>query len=67
MPIPSWPGTWTTEMIHTVELLHAQGLDVYYITRYLTHQYGGPKEYEVVLRKMQELYFMRTMGVRLGG
>jgi len=53
-------------MIDTVKLLHAQLMDVHYVTRYLTHRYGGPKEYEVVLRKMQELYFWDRMGVKLG-
>jgi hypothetical protein len=66
MPIPSWPGTWTPQMVSAVQLLHAQLFDVHYITRYLTHLYGGPREYEVVLRKLQELYFLERMGVKLG-
>lgn len=53
-------------MIETVKLLKAQLFDVYYITRYLTARFNGPREYEVVLRKMQELYFWEKMGVRLG-
>jgi hypothetical protein len=66
MPIPSWPGIWTPQMVDMVIVLRAQGFDVHFITRYLTARYGGPREYEVVLRKMQELYFWEKMGIRLG-
>jgi hypothetical protein len=53
-------------MLARISFLKAQGFDVYFITRYLTAEFGGPKEFDVVLRKMQEMYFMQTMGVRLG-
>lgn len=53
-------------MLSRIKLLKAQGYDVYYITRYLTAEFGGPKEFDVVLRKMQEMYFWQTMGLKLG-
>jgi len=53
-------------MVDTLKLLRAQGCDVYYITNYLTGLYGGPKEFDVVLRKMQEIYFWERMGVKMG-
>jgi hypothetical protein len=53
-------------MLSRLLVLKAQGCDVYFITRYLTAAFGGPREPEVVLRKMQEMYFWDRMGVRLG-
>jgi hypothetical protein len=52
-------------MLERLLLLRAQGLDVYFITRYLNIEFGGPRECEVVLRKMQEIYFWERLGVRL--
>lgn len=53
-------------MLARIKFLKAQGFDVYFITRYLAAEFGGPKEFDVVLRKMQEMYFLQTMGVKLG-
>ena len=66
MPIPCWPGTWTPAMLARIKYLKTQGFDVYFITRYLVAEFGGPKEFDVVLRKMQEMYFLQTMGIKLG-
>lgn len=66
MPIPCWPGTWTPSMLSRITYLKAQGYDVYFITRYLASEFGGPKEFDVVLRKMQEMYFLQRMGLKLG-
>jgi hypothetical protein len=53
-------------MLSTLLVLKAEGFDVDYITGYLTHVFGGPREVQVVLRKMQEIYFWEKMGVKLG-
>ena len=53
-------------MLARIKFLKAQGFDVYFITRYLVAEFGAPKEVDVVLRKMQEMYFLQTMGVKLG-
>jgi hypothetical protein len=66
MPVPTSPHPWTPAMLSTLLVLKAEGFDVDYITGYLTHVFGGPKEVQVVLRKMQEIYFWEKMGVKLG-
>lgn len=53
-------------MLSRITYLKAQGYDVYFITRYLASEFGGPKEFDVVLRKMQEMYFLQRMGLKLG-
>ena len=53
-------------MLERLVILKAQGFDVYFITQYLMIEFGAPREHEVVLRKMQEMYFWEKMGVRLG-
>lgn len=67
MPIPSSPHLWTPSMLNTLLVLKEEGFDVEYITGYLIHVFGGPREVQVVLRKMQEIYFWEKMGIRLGG
>jgi len=52
-------------MLECLVILKAQGFDVYFITKYLVFEFGGPRETEVVLRKMQELYFWDKLAVRL--
>jgi hypothetical protein len=66
MPISTSPHPWTPSMLSTLLVLKAEGFDVYYITSYLKEVFGGPREVEVVLRKMQELYFWEKLGVKLG-
>jgi hypothetical protein len=65
MPIATWPGTWTPQMVNTLQVLKAQLFDVYYITEYLTELYGQPRQWQVVLRKMQEIYFWEKMAMTL--
>lgn len=52
-------------MLNTLLVLKAEGFDVEYITKYLIGVFGGPREVQVVLRKMQEIYFWEKMGVRM--
>ncbi|RDI81404.1 hypothetical protein Vi05172_g8576 [Venturia inaequalis] len=65
MPIPTSPHPWTPSMLNTLLVLKAEGFDVEYITKYLIGVFGGPREVQVVLRKMQEIYFWEKMGVRM--
>jgi hypothetical protein len=44
-------------------LLRDCGFDVYFITDWLVSEFGGPREWEVVLHKMQRQYFWETCGV----
>jgi hypothetical protein len=41
------------------------GCDVYEITEYFISMFGGPKEWEVVLHKMQVFYFLEKCGVNI--
>jgi len=43
--------------------LRDMGYDVHEITDYFIFNFGGPKEWEVVLHKMQVQYFMERCGV----
>lgn len=52
-------------MISRLHALKQLGYDVYFITKWLSDEFGGPKEWEVVLRKMQQIYFWERMGVDL--
>jgi hypothetical protein len=52
-------------MISRLRFLKELGYDVYFITKWLSDEFGGPKEWEVVLRKMQQIYFWERLGVDL--
>ena len=65
MPVPTWVGSWTPDMISRLKLLKDLNYDVYFITGWLADEFGGPKESDVVLRKMQQIYFWERMGVDL--
>jgi hypothetical protein len=63
MPVPLSTTTWTTQHHLWMTTLKDWGWDVYEITNYFIAEMGGPKEWEVVLHKMQVEYFRQRCGV----
>jgi hypothetical protein len=63
MPVPISATPWTPQHTDRMMQLRDCGFDVYLITDWLVSEFGGPKEWEVVLHQMQRQYFWETCGV----